>query len=93
MSKTKVELIENAITCSIGEKDMLTVEEAMAYASVGRDTLKEWRDGGLAYRTYGRRIWFLKKDILEFMLGFEVIGKSNRSSRRVNHEKNKRLLG
>lgn len=65
---------KGGVTCSIGEKEMLTVEEAEAYTGVSRDTLTEWRNEGLPYYRRERRIWFWKQDLLNFMLAFERVG-------------------
>ncbi len=63
MSKKK-----QSITCSIGEKEFLTIDETMAYLCVSDAILRRWRNEGLKYIELEGRIYYAKEHLKEFLL-------------------------
>lgn len=48
-------------------KEFMTREEVAEYFDISLRTLSSWVDRGLPYIVVGRRVFFQRKDIIEFM--------------------------
>lgn len=62
-----MEAIKKKIEVSIGDKDLLTKEEVKAYLGVGAESIDKMIINGLPrYNLVGKRVYFLKQDIIDF---------------------------
>lgn len=61
------QLKRKKINISIADKDFLTKEELKAYLGIGAETVDKMIIDGLPrYNIVGKRIYFLKQDVIEF---------------------------
>lgn len=63
---------KRVVTCSIGDKEILSVREAAAWTNVSAQTLSEWRKEGLRYIRKGGFVFYLKQDIIKFLQKYYV---------------------
>lgn len=63
---------KRVVTCSIADKEILSVREAAAWTNVSAQTLSEWRKEGLRYIRKGGFVFYLKQDIIKFLQKYYV---------------------
>lgn len=62
-----MEAVKKKIEVSIGDKDLLNKEEVKAYLGVGAESIDKMIIDGLPrYNLVGKRVYFLKQDIIDF---------------------------